>query len=122
MLRITSCNAGEKFMLKLEGKLSGPWVEELKRCWRTSSHIYKDLVVDLSGLTYVDSAGKQLLCSIVREGSKLVGSGLMPKSLIEEICGEKAPERGGKSPHKLNEGAAHLLLILLLPLLAASQA
>ncbi|MGA3327106.1 MAG: TolC family protein [Terriglobia bacterium] len=119
MLRITTTDIDEKVTLKLEGKLSGPWVEELERCWRTSTNISskKRLVVDLSGVTFVDPAGKQLLCSISSAGAQLVGSGLMPKSLIDEICAEKPSGEPGKASHKL---AAHLLLILLLPLLAAS--
>jgi outer membrane protein TolC/ABC-type transporter Mla MlaB component len=121
MLRITTTDIDEKVIIKLEGKLSGPWVEEFERCWRMSTDISKkrQLVVDLSGVTFVDPAGKKVLCSISSEGAQLVGSGLMPKSLIDEICTEKPPEKPGKASHKLS---AHLLLILLLPLLAASRA
>ena len=48
MLRITTTDSGEKVILKLEGKLAGPWVEEFERCWRISTDIYKEkgLVVD----------------------------------------------------------------------------
>jgi outer membrane protein TolC len=123
MLRITTSDTGEKVTLKLEGKLSGPWVEEFERCWHVSSDIYKKgLVVDLSGVTFVDPAGKKLLCSISSGGAQLIGSGLMPKSLIDEICTEKPPAKPVKAPHKLKQEAAHMLLILLLPLLAGSRA
>jgi outer membrane protein TolC/ABC-type transporter Mla MlaB component len=121
MLRITTSDINEKVTLKLEGKLSGPWVDELARCWRTSSHVYKGMVVDLSGVTFVDPAGKKLLCSIATGGAQLIGSGLIPKSLIDEICVEKPAESPGKAPHKLKQEVTHLLLILLLPLLAASR-
>jgi outer membrane protein len=123
MLRITTTDIGEKITLKLEGKLSGAWVEEFERCWHTSTDIYKEkgLVVDLSGVTFVDPAGKKLLCSISSGGAQLVGSGLMPKSLIDEICTEKPPAKPGKAPHKPKQEAAHLLLLLFLPLLAASS-
>jgi len=121
MLRITTSEIGGKVTLKLEGKLSGPWVEEFERCWHMSSDIYKSgLVVDLSGVTFADPAGKQLLCSISRQGAQLVGSGLMPKSLIDEICTEKA--KTGKASQKLKEQVAHLFLLLLLPVLIASRA
>ena len=61
MLRITTTETGEEITLKLEGKLSGPWVEEFERCWHLSTHIYsnKVLIVDLSGVTFVDPAGKK---------------------------------------------------------------
>src|SRR5271157_3892100 len=120
MLRITTTDIGDTITLKLEGKLSGPWVEEFERCWHMSSDIYKKgLVVDLSGVTFVDPAGKKLLCSMSSGGAQLIGSGLMPKSLIDEICTEKPPAKPVKAPHKLKQEAAHLLLILLLPLIAA---
>jgi outer membrane protein TolC/ABC-type transporter Mla MlaB component len=124
MLRITTSDVDEKVTLKLEGKLSGPWVEEFERCWQMSTDIYrkKGLVVDLSGVTFVDPAGKKLLCSISHAGAQLVGSGLMPKSLIDEICTEKPPVKPGKAAHKLKQETAHLLVILLLPLLAATRA
>src|SRR5208337_2505383 len=123
MLRITTSDIGEKVILKLEGKLSGPWVEEFERCWRVSTDIYKNkgLVVDLSGVTFVDPAGKKLLCSISSGGAQLVGSGLVPKSLIDEICVERPPAKpAGKAPHKSKQEVAHVLLILLLPFVVAS--
>jgi ABC-type transporter Mla MlaB component len=124
MLRITTTDTGEKVTLKLEGKLSGPWVEEFERCWHMSADIYKKrgLVVDLSGVTFVDPAGKKLLCSISHEGAELMGSGLMPKSLIDEICTENPAEKPAKATHKLKQETLHLLLILLLPFLFARPA
>jgi outer membrane protein TolC len=123
MLRITTSDIGEKVILKLEGKLSGPWVEEFERCWHMSADIYKNkgLVVDLSGVTFVDPAGKKLLCSIASGEAQLVGSGLVPKSLIDEICVERAPAKPAKAPHKSKQEVAQVLLLILLPLLAASS-
>jgi outer membrane protein TolC/ABC-type transporter Mla MlaB component len=123
MLRITTTDVGEKITLKLEGKLSGPWVEEFARCWQMSTDIYKKkaLVVDLSGVTFVDPAGKKLLCSISSGGAQLVGSGLIPKSLINEICAEEPEGKPGTSSLKPKQAIAHLLLLILLPLLATSR-
>ena len=123
MLRITTTEIGEKATLKLEGKLSGPWVEEFERCWRMSTGIYKNksLVVDLSGVTFVDAAGKKLLCAIASEGGQLVGSGLIPKSVIEEICRKEARAKSGATPRMLDQKVAHLFLIALLPLLGATR-
>ncbi len=100
MLRITTFDDAGKVTLKLEGKLSGPWVEEFERCWHTSTNIYKTktLVVDLSGVTFVDPAGKKVLCAMSGEGAQLMGSGLMPKSLIDEICTEKPAAKPDKGP------------------------
>ena len=119
MLRITTTETDERVTLKLEGKLSGPWAAELEQCWRTTSPA-KRLVLDLSGVTFVDPTGKKVLCAIATAGGQLVGSGLVPKSLVDEICTDKSAAKPGKA--KMKEEVAHLLLILLLPLLAASPA
>ena len=123
MLRITRTETGERITLKLEGKLSGPWVEEFEHCWHTSTDIHrkKELLVDLSGVTFVDPAGKKLLCSISSVGAHLVGSGLIPKSLIDEICTEEPAAKPGDAPHKGKQKAAHLLLLMLFPLFAGSH-
>ncbi len=124
MLRITTFDDAGKVTLKLEGKLSGPWVEEFERCWHTSTNIYKTktLVVDLSGVTFVDPAGKKVLCAMSGEGAQLMGSGLMPKSLIDEICTEKPAAKPDKGPHKVKHETLHLLMILLLFQLLAPRA
>lgn len=119
MLRITTTETDESVTLKLEGKLSGPWAAELEQCWRITSPA-KRLVLDLSGVTFVDPAGKKVLCAIATAGGQLVGSGLVPKSLVDEICTDKSAAKHGKA--KMKEEVAHLLLILLLPLLAALPA
>jgi len=93
MLRVTT-NAEEgqgKVTLKLEGKLAGPWVEEFERCWSSTSEKWKQVVVELAGVTFIDSKGKCLLAKIHGQGAKLVGTGLMTRSIIEEIssCDEE---------------------------------
>jgi len=115
MLRITSAQSDDRITLKLEGKLAGCWVEELERYWQASTNIYtkKGIVVDLANLTFVDAAGKRLLCTLASEGARFVGSGIMPNSLIEEICGEKVSGSSGKTSRKSNRGTAELLAILL---------
>lgn len=128
MLRITTNETNDGVTLKLEGKVSGPWVDELERCWRLSMDIYKEkkLVVDLSNVTFADASGKKLLCRMSREGGRLIGSGLMPKSLIDEICAERSrsnePETSDRGKKELKQEAARLLLLLLLPLVAIPSA
>ena len=119
MLRITTTDAGEKVILKLEGKLSGPWVEEFERCWRMSTDIYKNrgIVIDLTEITFVDAEGKKFLCSLTSSGVSFVGSGLIPKSLIDDICSEKSLKENNKSAAKAKQRLLQALVILLFPLL-----
>jgi ABC-type transporter Mla MlaB component len=57
--------------LKLEGKLLGPWVEELRRACDELHVAPNGLSLDLSAVTFIDSAGFTLLVDLVRRGSTI---------------------------------------------------
>ena len=87
MMKITTHLNGESTVLRLEGRLAGPWVQELERCWdatvgASTRHL---LSVDLSAVTYVDSEGKNLLKKIHKQGAKLVASGCLTTCIVNEI-------------------------------------
>jgi outer membrane protein TolC len=119
MLRITTKVEEEegRVTLRLEGKLAGPWVDEFERCWCLAAEKWKNLVVELEGVTFIDSKGKCLLAKIHGQGAKLIGAGLMTKSIIEEIVG-----CGGKKRRDANgsRGSKHTILgtlvLLILPM------
>ena len=56
-------------MLKLEGRIVGPWSAELDRTWQglRPSLDDKKLVIDLCGVTYIDSHGRGVLANIYRQ-------------------------------------------------------
>lgn len=69
MLRITRQPIDETTILfKLEGKLLGPWIEEIQRSIDGS---VSSITLDLSDLTFADSAGIQVLADLIRHGAKL---------------------------------------------------
>ena len=61
MLRITQLDG----CLVVEGRLSGPWVEELARAVESGMEMR---AVDVSGVGYVDPAGARLLLRLVEKG------------------------------------------------------
>lgn len=88
MLKITTLMNTESTTFRLEGRLAGPWVQELERCWLlTIAGMRKrpPLSMDLSAVTYVDSEGKDLLKKLHRQGAKLVASGCLTSCLVSEI-------------------------------------
>lgn len=87
MLRITIHNDAAATRLIVEGKLTGPWVEELKKCWESAlcAEPGRPLQVELSAMTLVDAEGKALLTEMHRQGAKLAAVGLMTQAIIEEI-------------------------------------
>src|SRR5262245_9512726 len=91
MLRITIHNEDTTIRFEIEGKLAGPWVEELKKCWLAA--LYDEpclpLLVDLSAVTFIDLEAKTLLTEMSRHGARLTAIGLMNQAIIEEIASSK---------------------------------
>lgn len=86
MLRI-SVEHAERVRIGVEGRLAGPWVEELARCWRQLAAVVGPgtIVVCLDGVTFVDAAGKRLCHTLHEAGTQLVASGCMMRALIAEL-------------------------------------
>jgi anti-anti-sigma regulatory factor len=87
VLRITTRINSRAVRLIVEGRLAGACIGELERCWRatTATESTESILVDLSSVTFIDASGKQLLTRMHEQGIRLVASGLLAKSLIEEI-------------------------------------
>jgi|SoiMetStandDraft_2_1073263.scaffolds.fasta_scaffold787367_1 ABC-type transporter Mla MlaB component len=86
MLRITIHEEGPATRFLVEGKLVGPWVAELRKCWEETVPIRsQQTVIDLAGVTSVDSHGKDLLAEMHRRGMQLVATGLMTQAIVEDI-------------------------------------
>jgi anti-anti-sigma regulatory factor len=71
MLRITTTATGSTTLLKLEGKLFEPWIDELQRSIQVSPD---RLALDLSSLSYADAAGVHALADLIRNGATLQGT------------------------------------------------
>jgi len=87
MLKITVEESQETATLQLEGKLSGPWVAVLDRCWRgiLAGPENRQLRVDLDRVTFVDTTGKKLLEEMHSAGADLVGGGMHTQYIVEQI-------------------------------------
>jgi anti-anti-sigma regulatory factor len=83
MLRITKQRIDETTdLLKLEGKLLEPWIEEMQ-C--SISESARSIMLDLSALTFADSAGIQALANLIRHGAKLTAcSGYVAALLLQK--------------------------------------
>ncbi len=94
MLRISVQNEPKRTVLKLAGRLTGPWVAELERCWQmatsTASQRNKALVVDLNDVAFVDARGRVLLRVMFLQGAELTGEGPLTGAIVDEITGRAA--------------------------------
>ena len=75
----------------VEGKLVGPWVKELEKCWESvvASHACRSMLVDLVHVTFIDSEGRALLTRMRRKGVKLLSAGVLIDAIVAEIEAEQ---------------------------------
>lgn len=88
MLKITLHDSAEEFRFRLEGKISGPWVGELRQCWATacSTTDGRRTLVDLADVDFIDGAGQDLLCEMFRLGVQFHASTPLIRSIVEAIA------------------------------------
>ena len=97
MLRITVIDNAGPLTFRLEGRLAGPWVRELENCWQSTLAGRREpaLRFDLTGVTFVDSAGKAFLAGRHAQGAELVASGCLMRAIVAEITAAPIPDCGG---------------------------
>jgi len=62
MLKITRRGEVGYVVIQIGGQLTGPWVKELEGCWRSVAAKQTEPVrVDLTEVSFIDEAGKNLL-------------------------------------------------------------
>ena len=96
MLRITIHENAKTQTIQLEGKISGPWVDELVRSWHSLAPSLgpKTLRLDLRDVAFVDAKGRQLLREIYQ---KTNASFLADSPLTEHFADDamrQSPENG----------------------------
>ena len=97
MLRITVHDNPQSLTFQLEGRLAGPWLRELDECWKsTLAHQRKSILrVDLTGVTFIDEAGKACLAAMYRQGAEFLTADCMTKDIVAEILRGWAKQQDG---------------------------
>src|SRR5262245_43230075 len=93
MLRISIHYDPQSVTFRLEGKLTGRWVEELQNCWQcTLTADPKPTVrIDLAEVTFIDARGKEFLAQRYAEGAELMASGCCTRAVVGEIIAMRKP-------------------------------
>ncbi len=73
MLRVTPLPDSRGPGLKLEGKLFGPWTDELRTACEAVANQTPRPRLDLTAVSFVDAAGTELLEELRSRGFELVG-------------------------------------------------
>ncbi len=93
MLKITVHPEPEATRLVVEGRLAGPWVEELARCWGGVTESPKaKVLVDLTAVTFIDCEGKALLTRMWTQGARLHAAGCLTRCIVDEITHADRPD------------------------------
>jgi ABC-type transporter Mla MlaB component len=73
---------GDPETLRLEGRIAGPWVEELARVTHTALVESPRVVLDLTDVTFVDASGVTLLRVLRGRQAEIRGSSGFVSSLL----------------------------------------
>jgi outer membrane protein TolC len=87
MLKISFSEIPTEEKWILEGRLTEPWVRELRTSWKRNHRTakWRACIVDLKEITFVDKSGERLLRAMVREGAQCIASGIYIKHILENL-------------------------------------
>ncbi len=127
MLRISTVTKRAKTILTIEGRMAGSSVATVEQCWRElyAASPKQKFIVNLCGVSFIDSAGKVLLREMHRVGAEFTAEGCLNQAIVSEISTEEeaATEKAGK---KTKSGAPIIFYVafftlLLTPAFARAQ-
>jgi len=88
MFKLSMLDRHGQRKLVLEGKLVSPWTEEVESAWRTAKRNLggRELVVDLTNLTFIGSDGETTLLTLMREGARFTCCGVLTRHLLKQLA------------------------------------
>jgi anti-anti-sigma regulatory factor len=97
MLRIIIHDDPAVVTFQLEGKLAGPWVAELQDCWQKAlvGRPRPSVRVDLTGVTFVDVAGRMCLAELHHQGAEFIAADCLTRAVVAEIARTPPKPEGG---------------------------
>ena len=87
MLKISTVETRNQRRLVLEGKLIGPWTDELKVAYEMANSDLngRELVIDLKNLTTISQAGENVLVELMKQGVKVRCCGVFTKYVLKQL-------------------------------------
>ena len=84
MLRVSYSDTADGQRWSLCGRLAGPWVDELRSCWRQAREHAPTAaaIVDLNDVTFIDEGGERLLAEMQAAGTEFIAAGVENKHLV----------------------------------------
>src|SRR5260370_3356073 len=87
MLKICFSETPSKERWTLHGRLTSPWVRELRACWKKNHGRDKQRawIVDLNEITFIDKSGERLLRAMVKKRAQFIAKGIYIKHVLEKL-------------------------------------
>ncbi|MGA3101627.1 MAG: hypothetical protein ABSD61_07185 [Terracidiphilus sp.] len=100
MLRIYFQESSNSIVIKLEGRVAGPWAAELGRLWeeKAPAVAQKKLSLDLRETTFADATGIKVLRTIYsRTGAAILTGTPWTEYLAEEVARKNSQQADTES-------------------------
>jgi hypothetical protein len=92
MLRITIAETPTEQKWTVEGRLVHPWILKLKSTWTRTKTARRErkCVVDLTGVTFIDKSGENMLAQLCKQGAQLIATGCYTRHVVDNIEKKKS--------------------------------
>lgn len=93
MLKISVIESPRRCRLVLEGRLIEPWAAELLGEYAKAKEYLegRELVIDLTNLTAVSSAGEDVLLELIEDGARFQ-CGVFTKEILKQLAAKRRPQ------------------------------
>jgi anti-anti-sigma regulatory factor len=87
MLRVITEREADRTTLRVMGRFSGQWVDEVTRCWTAlrEADPAKPITINLVDVSFIDARGAQLLERMCRAGAQVIAAGCMNMQIVRQI-------------------------------------
>jgi len=90
MFKISIIDSRSLRKLVVEGRLSEPWVDELRTTWRNASRDLggRKLVIDLNSLTVISREGEDAIFDLMKQGAKFSCGSICTRHVLKRLARE----------------------------------
>jgi hypothetical protein len=88
MFKISIVDTPAQRKLVVEGKLSQPWVDELRTSWTKASRDLdgRKVVIDVSSLTVISREGEDAIFDLMKQGAKFSCAGILTRHVLKGLA------------------------------------
>ncbi|HEV3304861.1 MAG TPA: hypothetical protein VGZ91_00360 [Candidatus Sulfotelmatobacter sp.] len=88
MFKISIVDTPSRRKLVVEGRLSPPWIDELRTSWRNASRDLdgRTLLIDLSSVTVMSREGEDAVFDLMKQGAKFSCAGILTRHVLKGLA------------------------------------